>query len=263
MSAESKPDVRVSKREVFKSLLVGVGVEVAQGVSALINHAGNAVDPITSVFTKGGGRFQEASAPTVTRLATVTAIGAATGIDFGYIFPNILKAASTPWEAGRMQTYPEIELEDGSHAYQNVDIGTIGPDVDHIFGFDFKGNIPTGALEIYTPSGRIDETRVIGAIRTDLLVVQFRRVRRGDSFQVYRVSDYGGDAALDKDAREHAANSARTHQKVIYIGDLGLFERQYGPQEIPLLSTIIRAQYPPREDLKIGVPNFVKPPTLK
>ncbi len=259
MTPDRKLEIRISKRDAFKGLLMGAVLPIGQGIDSALRGVQETSSQVLNNFTRGSKRF-ESSVPTV---RGATGYMGATRIDFGVMFPSIIKGASSPWEAGKFQTFSEIELPDGNHAFQNVDIGTLGPDVDVIWAFDFRGDIPTGALTVHAPNGPTVETRVIGIKRTDLTYVQFRRVLRGDAFHVRKISDYGGDPALDADARAHASNSAHEHQKVVYIGDLGLFQRQYGSQEMTLLRTMIRAQHPPREDLGIGIPNFVSPPTVK
>lgn len=172
------------------------------------------------------------------------------------------EAAGIPWSNGMYQTFPEqyVCIDNVEHeVLQRVDIGALGPDVDTIFGLDFPGDIQTGALEVYRPSGQVSETRVVGVRRADLDYVQFNGVRRGDRFDIYKVSEYGGDETLRQLLRAHAEQSAHTHQKVVLIGDLGLFETQYGVGESGFLKTIIRAQRPARA----GIPesNFVNPRT--
>lgn len=167
-----------------------------------------------------------------------------------------------PWENGKYQTFPGQYVEIRSKRYpvlQEIDLGTLGPDVDTIFGMDFQGDIPTNALVIHMPEGKVLETRVVGIKRVDLETVQLKDVLRGDRFDVYQISQYGGDKALDEMARLHAANTARKHQKVIYVGDLGLFQEQWGKQEKPLLQRIIRAQRPGIPELGIQEPDFVNP----
>lgn len=172
------------------------------------------------------------------------------------------ETVNLPWGDGKYQTFPYqfVEIQGARHSvFQDIDLGTLGPDVDTIFGLDFPGDIATGALKIYQPTGRVEVTRVVGIKRTDLETVQFGRVLGGDRFDVYRMSEHGGDAALDAMARLHATNTAHTHTKVVYVGDLGLFQRQWGTQERQFLSTIIRAQRPGRPDLNIPDSNFVNP----
>jgi hypothetical protein len=162
---------------------------------------------------------------------------------------------------GKYQTFPYQWVEIGdkkSHIFQDIDLGTLGPDVDTIFGLDFLGDIPTGALKIYQPA-EVLVTRVVGIKRTDLETVQINGALGGDRFDVYKMSDHGGDAALDAMARLHATNTAHTHTKVVYVGDLGLFQKQWGAQEKQFLDTIIRAQRPGRPDLGIPDSNFVGP----
>lgn len=178
--------------------------------------------------------------------------------------PRAAEAAGLPYENGKYQTFPRSFVKLGSielPVYLNIDIGTLGPDVDTIFGIDFPGDIETGALVIHQPTGKVTETRVVGIKRVDLETVQFEDALGGDRFDVYKISEFGGDSALDDMARKHAVNTAREHQKVVYIGDLGLFEKQWGGNEKDFLTTIIRAQRPGRIDLGIQEPDFVNPRT--
>lgn len=163
-----------------------------------------------------------------------------------------------PWVNGKYQTFPRLVDAMGNIAVlQQIDLGTLGPDADTIFGLDFEGDIPTGALVVHRPAGEVLETRVVGIKRVDLETVQFRGAIGGDRFDVYQISKFGGDDALDRMARLHAQNTARAHQKVVYIGDLGLFQRQWGANEQEFLHAIIRAQRPSQAG--IPEPNFVFP----
>jgi len=173
-----------------------------------------------------------------------------------------------PFEQGKYQTFPRQVVTIGNKDYQVmqlIDLGTLGPDVDTIFGIDFVGDIPTNALT-FNPTGKVLETRVVGIKRVDLETVQFQKALGGDRFDEHKVSEWGGDKQLDERARQHAINTARTHQKVVYIGDLGLFQKQWGEQEKTFLNRIIRAERwtPGREgpDLGIQKPNFVNPRTF-
>jgi len=169
-----------------------------------------------------------------------------------------------PYANGKYQTFPRLEVTIGSKkepVLQDIDLGTLGPDVDTIFGLDFQGDIPTGAQVVYQPTGKVEETRVVGIKRTDLETVQFDDAIGGDRFDVYQMSKYGGDSALDAMARKHAQNTARTHQKVVYIGDLGAWEQEWGAKEATFLSRIIRAQRPAVPAAGIPEPNFVNPRT--
>lgn len=175
----------------------------------------------------------------------------------GVMLPEAASAAGIPWSNGMYQTFPEL-WAGNTQIEQFIDLGRLGLDVDRMFGFDFLGNIPTGAEVIYEPkNGIATETRVVGLIRTDLETVQFRAVTRGDRFDMYRVSDYGNDAFLDQIARLHAQNTAHTHQKVVFIGDLGRFEREWGTGETELLNRIIWAQRPGMPEIGIQESNFV------
>lgn len=179
------------------------------------------------------------------------------------LLPEWMKTAEAaglpPFEQGKYQTFPGLKFK-GEWVMQEIDLGTLGPDVDTIAGMDFLGNIPTGALEIYRPTGIIGETRVVFIKRTDIETVQLGGVLRGDRFDMHKVSEFGiDDAGLDRIARLHAQNTGHTHQKVVYIGDIGLFEKQYGTQEKALLNRIIRAQRPGMPTIGIPESNFVNP----
>lgn len=170
-----------------------------------------------------------------------------------------------PFENGKYQTFPRSIIDfNGAeiHVLHFIDIGTLGPDVDTLFGIDFQGDIPTGALVIHSPTGKVEETRVVGIKRADVETVQFKPALGGDRFDIYQISKFGGDTALDEMARKHAKATAREHQKVVYIGDLGLFEKQYGKNEAGFLSAIIRAQRPELETPRIVRPDFVQEPRV-
>ncbi|MCL5434969.1 MAG: hypothetical protein M1405_01125 [Patescibacteria group bacterium] len=175
--------------------------------------------------------------------------------------PKPAEALRLGWTDGKYQTFPRIIMAGDNtegRVLQEIDLGTLGPDVDTIAGIDFPGDIPTGAAIVHQPTeGPILETRVVFIKRTDIETVQFHGALGGDRFDIYRASAHGGDKALDVTARLHAANTARKHQKVVYLGDLGLFEEQWGKGEQPLLNTMIRAQ----RLSKAGIqePDFVQP----
>ncbi len=177
--------------------------------------------------------------------------------------PNPKEALKLRWTDGKYQTFPRIIMAGDNtegRILQEIDLGTLGPDVDTIAGIDFPGDIPTGAAIVSQPTeGEILETRVVFIKRTDLETVQFHGALGGDRFDIYRASEHGGDKALDVTARLHAANTARKHQKVVYLGDLGLFEKQWGEGEKPLLNAIIRAQRPAAPAIGIQEPDFVQP----
>lgn len=179
-------------------------------------------------------------------------------IGLGLELSGRVEAAAVPWEKGKYQTFPRLYDSEYRSIFQLIVLGTLGPDVDTIFGIDFLGDIPTGALEIHRPSGEIAATRVVGIKRTDVETTEFSLALGGDRFDIFRVSEHGGDAVLDAMARLHALNTARYDHKVVYIGDLGLFQRQW-PNEGEFLRTIIRAQRPGRPDLGIPEANFVFP----
>lgn len=190
---------------------------------------------------------------------------AATVAVFVSLWPEHLtkaaEAAGLPFQNGKYQTHPRLEGEDRKRVLSLIDVGTLGPDTDTLVGVDLEGDIPTGALEIYRPrrGERPEETRVVFIKRTDLETVQLQPALGGDRFDIYQISRYGGDRVLDRMARLHAENTARRHQKVIYLGDLGLFEEQWGTGELSLLHALIRAQRPGRLDLGIPEPDFVNP----
>jgi len=176
-------------------------------------------------------------------------------------FAEAAQESGLPWGNGKYQTFPGLKTVGGETVVQFPDLGWLGPDVDTIFGFDFQGNIPTGAKVIHRPKGEVLETRVIGVKRAGLETVQFNEVLRGDRFDVWQISEYGGDETLGEMIRLHAENTAREHQKVVRIDDLGLFQKQWGKGETTLLNRIIRAQRPSLEELGIQEPNFVNPRT--
>lgn len=161
------------------------------------------------------------------------------------------------WSVGKHQTFPYLKDSDGTYGeYAHIDVGTLGPDVDAIFGLDFEGDIPTNATVIYQPEGEVLVTRVVGIKRTDLNYVQFCEVLGGDVFELQKMSEHGGDEVLDAMARLHAYNSAHEHTKVVFIGDLGAFEEQWGEQEKALLNRMIHAQFPGNPELGLDESNF-------
>src|SRR3989339_42040 len=96
------------------------------------------------------------------------------------------EVALPPYEKGKYQTFPrQVDGTERRVSLQLIDLGTLGPDVDTIFGIDFEGNIPTGALIIHMPSGPVLETRVVGVKRVDLETVQFRPALGGDRFDIH------------------------------------------------------------------------------
>lgn len=173
------------------------------------------------------------------------------GIAWADSCPNL------PWGNGKYQTFPR--LVDGAGniiALQQIDLGTLGPDVDTIAGLDFEGDLPTGFLVIHQPAGPVFETRIVFNKRTDMETIQFQPAIGGDRFDVWQISKFGGDVCLDASMRLHAQNTARRHQKVVIIGDIGSAQRQF-PNEAPFFNRIIRAQRPSQ----LGIPesNFVNP----
>lgn len=177
---------------------------------------------------------------------------------------NVTKKDTLRWVDGKYQTYPRSVMAanptvEGTILHE-IDLGTLGPDVDTIAGIDFPGDIPTNATVLHMPeNGVVEETRVVFIKRTDLTDVQLAPALGGDRFDIHKIADHGGDEALDAIARKHAQQSARLHQKVVYIGDLGLFEQQWGQQEAVLLRSMIRAQRPTLDSLGIPRPDFVNP----
>lgn len=113
---------------------------------------------------------------------------------------------------------------------------------------------------VHAAEGPVLETRVVFLKRTDVDYVQIHDAIGGDRFDMHKVSEYGIDnSALDNIARLHAKNTAHKHQKVVYIGDIGAFEKQFGAQERPLLNRIIRAQRPAMPEIGIPESNFAYP----
>ena len=160
------------------------------------------------------------------------------------------------------QTFPRTASIDAKGAIklnvQFIDIGKLGPDVDTLVAVDFPGKIVSNVPPVFTPEdGKVQETRVVFIRRASLETVQLGACLGGDRFDMYQVSKFGGDSVLDGIARLHAANTARKHQTVLYIGDLAAFEDQYGSGEKTLLNTLIRAQRPDRQSLGINLPDFV------
>lgn len=185
------------------------------------------------------------------------------------LFPEAAAARVTrkdtlSWANGKYQTYPRLVMAANPTVegtiLQEIDLGTLGPDVDTIAGIDYPGKVPTNATIIHMPEdGVVLETRVVFIKRIDLPVVQLAPALGGDRFDVYRIADHGGDEALDAIARRHAQQSAREHQQVVYIGDLRLFQKQWGQGEAPLLRAMIRAQIPALDSLGIPRSDFVNP----
>ena len=190
------------------------------------------------------------------------------------------------WNDGKFQTHPRSKVvrnydsrdrapgtgrgrwQKEENVLHYIDIGSLGPDVDVIVALDFDRNIQTGAKVIYTPQDQlIKETRVVlikrapseTELENGLETVQFNGILGGDEFHIYRISEHGGDEALDMIAQRHAHFTARTHQKVVYLGDLWLFQNEWGSNERDLLGEIIRAQRPGRPDLGIPESNFAFP----
>lgn len=230
-----------------------------------------------SLFQKGRARFINSGVGRVFA-SLIVAAGALTG---ALLADNPQRASSagpqevaaesglTPWDAAKYQTFPRIVLDVDARGsirlgLQLIDLGTLGPDVDTIAAADFRGDIPTNALVVGRPPAGmpVEETRVVFIKRTDIETVQLQPALGGDRFEIYQISRFGGDPVLDAGARGHARNTARAHQKTVYIGDLGLFERQWGDVEQTLLHSIIRAQRPGRVSggkIEFPEPNFVFP----
>lgn len=171
-----------------------------------------------------------------------------------------------PKENGKYRTFDRSEVViNGQRAtvLLQPDSGSLGPDHDTIFGLDLEGDVDTEGIEVISSpgAGKVLETRVVGIRRTDLPYVQFKDVLGGDAFDELTAKPFGGDEGLTARARHHAANSGHTHQKVVYMGDLGAFEKQFGenPRIKAFLQRFIRAQVPAR----LGIPesNFVVPKT--
>jgi hypothetical protein len=246
---------RVGVSVLIAAAIVLGGVRVAQGENFL---------NINGTSSNGGGTPSgEQATPTPSSAATGTPDGTPrpAGAMPSINTKDLLKSS---WNDGKMQTYPRLGYVDAQGVQhpvlQEIDLGTLGPDVDTIAGIDLVGDIPTGAMVVSEPtSGPITETRVVFIKRTSLQVVQLNWALGGDSFQVIRHSGDGGDTALNNTALYHAENSARAHQKVIYIGDLKEFEARYGANEQALLQALLRAQEPAVPNAAIPTPDFVEP----
>jgi hypothetical protein len=169
--------------------------------------------------------------------------------------PDAKEALQLPWANGRPHEFSRITLagaipgvvEAGvqGFAVQDVDLGTLGPDVDTIAGIDFPGLIRSGAGVVHFPeNGQPTETRVVFIKRTDVETAQLREILGGDAFELYQVSKFGTDHNLDVMARVHAFNTAREHQVVYYLGDLGQWLKQWGAGEPELVQRMFRAMRP-------------------
>ncbi len=195
-------------------------------------------------------------------------LGLAGAVTAEFLLKQSVEATGLSWNDGKYQTFPRgfVKVaEQKTPVTFNPDFAPFGPDADTLVGLDFDGDIPTGSPPTYKPSGTVTETRVVALIRANpnLTYVQFQDVLGGDRFDMYKMSDHGGDQALDQIARDHAKFSAHNHQKVIYLGDLSLFMQQYGQNEKPLLSRIISATYPGKPELGIGQSNFAEPHPIR
>lgn len=149
-----------------------------------------------------------------------------------------------PFEHGKYQTYPRLDDEQEHHL---IDVAPLGPDVDKIVALDFRGSIRTGALLIHRAEGTATESRVVMNIRPGTLkYVQFQSAIGGESWDLYKITEHGGNPLLDRICKFLAEKTARPWQDVYYLGDLGLFEIEWGHQEQELLNRMIRTQMPPR-----------------
>lgn len=247
----------VSRRDFLAgtgaSILVATGA--IAGVARLLSNEGkaNGLSPEPGTSTTLGG------STTTSLTAAETLTNADNWRPTNFLKkPDFNEALKLPWANGKYETFPRIvlpEQPEGS-VLQMPDIGTLGPDVDTIFGIDFSGLLKTGATVVSFPEdGVVTETRVVGIKRTDVDYVQFQPCLGGDKFDLYKAGDFGNDHNLDIMAQKHAFRSAHTHQMVVYIGDLGMFEEQWGAQEQELLKGMIRAQTPSKAGLPL--PNFI------
>lgn len=205
-------------------------------------------------FLRGAGLKTAEVAAAVAGVAVATQAFGPEGAKFA----QMAEAAGVPWNNGMYETFQRVE----GGRYKTVDVGSLGPDVDQIIALDFEGDIPTGAHAVYAPEdpGDIRETRVVLLRRADINAIQFDTPLGGDKFDVFRVSEFGGDETLQAMGLAHAENTARTHQKVVYLGDFGLWQQQWGEGERPLLDRIVATQMPGNADLGIKEPNFVVKP---
>jgi len=133
-----------------------------------------------------------------------------------------------PFESGKYQTFPRLETAEGEPIMQRITIGTLGPDVDTIVGVDLAGDVETEAVIVHQPEEgeEVKETRVVFIKRVDVETVELGRALGGDRFDVYQISEYGGDVALGAMARKHAENTARKHQRP-GVPELGIAEPNF------------------------------------
>jgi len=230
-------------------------VVLERGISAVVGTArADGTTPTT------------AGSETTTTDTTVATVAATTASTTAEVWkptnflkkPDFNEALKLPWNNSKHQEFarPIIAGQPEGSVLQLIDAGTLGPDVDTIFGIDFPGLLKTGATVVSFPEdGVVTETRVVGIKRTDLDYVQFQPSLGGDIFELYKVKDFGNDHNLDIMAQENAFRSAHTHQMVVYIGDLGKFQDQWGAQEQELLKGMIRAETPSKAGLPL--PNFI------
>lgn len=257
----------VSRREFLK--VAGLGLAAAGGLGGLLAACGGGetTPPAnTTSASENPNTTSTTEAPSSTTTAVKQEKAPAQTNPEGWKPTNFLEkpnpseALKTSFEHGKYQTFPRLvdanDINTEAKILQDIDLGTLGPDVDTVAGIDFPGFIKSGAAVAFWPeNGQPIETRVVFIKRTDLETVQIRAAIGGDRFDIYQASKDGGDHALDVTARMHAFNTARKHQVVYYLGDLGLFEKQWGANEQELLQRIIRAQRPSRAN--IPDPDFV------
>ncbi len=206
-----------------------------------------------SRFTNSGaGRFGAAMVLAAMSIGAVLIDHASRASGAGPEAQTTTTVGQTPWDAVKYQTFPRDVMIDKDGNMQPVlhmiDIGSLGDDVDDVVSVDIPGDIQTNALVVgRPPAGQSTlETRVTLNRRKSVKYLQTQPVLSGDVWNILQISRFGGDTALDAAARNHAVNSLHDHQKGVYIGDVGLFEQQWGDVEQVLLRALIRAQRPGR-----------------
>lgn len=253
--------LRIGGTAVVGGVVAGaVGIKAIEGAFASAASTLAPTEPVRTAEPTLASTLESTAAPTASPTETTEPTSRPASVNWEKVNPK--EALKLRWTDGKYQTFPRIIMAGDNtegRVLQEIDLGTLGPDVDTIAGIDFPGDIPTGAVIVHQPTeGEILETRVVFIKRTDIETVQFHGALGGDRFDIYRTSQHGGDHALDVTARLHAENTARKHQKTVYIGDLGLFEKQWGEGEKPLLNAIIRAQRPAVPAIGIQEPDFVQ-----
>lgn len=164
-----------------------------------------------------------------------------------------------PWGNSKFQTFPRLGLN-GSAVLQYPDFSVLGPDVIALVAVDYPGILGTGFKILQDPPGAY-ETRVGFVLQpnTNLDYVTLDGILGGDVFFLYKFLDYGSFADLDNMLECHLSRTARAHQRVVKIGDIGLAEQQW-PNERDFFYRITLCQFPGRPELGINECDFVRDP---